>query len=143
MMILEDLRLALRQICRAMGLPGDAATVVSLIVLGVALNIAALHTVAYLGIGGHVCHDRTGLRSAAQTEVKVVRTVVVSTLKKLGDGGRRLCLARQWMLGQQTKGTGYHLEVGAAWGAHTGTQGCDVTLGNSRSRKIAIAFVQC
>ena len=38
MMMLEDLRLALRQICQAMGLPGNAATVVSLIVLGVALN---------------------------------------------------------------------------------------------------------
>ena len=35
MMVLEDLRLALRQICRAMGLPGHAATVVSSIVLGI------------------------------------------------------------------------------------------------------------
>jgi len=34
MMMLEDLRLALRQICQAIGIQGNAATVVSLIVLG-------------------------------------------------------------------------------------------------------------
>ena len=58
MTMLEDLRLALRQICQAMGLPGDAATVVSLIVLGVAMNIGALRAVEYVGIGGHARHDR-------------------------------------------------------------------------------------
>ena len=42
MTLFEDLRLALRQICRAIGLSGTAATVVPLVVLGVALNIAAL-----------------------------------------------------------------------------------------------------
>ena len=74
MMMLEDLRLALRQICSAIGLPGNVATVVSLIVLGLALNFTALRAVEYVGIGGHTCHDRTTLRSAARTELKVVRT---------------------------------------------------------------------
>jgi hypothetical protein len=45
MMMLEDLILALRQICQAIGLSGNAATVVSLIVLGVALNLIALRAV--------------------------------------------------------------------------------------------------
>ena len=62
MMMLEDLRLALRQICQAIGLSGNAATVVSLIVLGVALNLIALRAVEYAGIGGHTCHNRTALR---------------------------------------------------------------------------------
>ena len=143
MMMLEDLRLALRQICQAIGLPGDAATVVSLIVLGVVLNLTALRAVEYVGIGGHACHDRTALESAAQTELKVMRTVAVSALKKLGDGGRRLCLARQWMMGQQTKGTGYHMEVGCNGAAPTSGEGCDVMVVSRSSRRMAIAFVQC
>jgi len=143
MMMLEDLRLALRQICQAIGLPGDAATVVSLIVLGVALNLTALRAVEYVGIGGHTCRDRTVLQSAAQTEMKVMRTVAVSALKKLGDGGRRLCLARQWMMGQQTKGTGYHMEVGCDWAAPANGKGCDVMVVSRSSRRMAMAFVQC
>jgi hypothetical protein len=143
MMMLEDLRLALRQICQAIGLPGDAATVVSLITLGVALNLTALRAVEYVGIGGHTCHDRTAMQSAAQTELKVVRTVVVSTLKMIGDGGRRLCLARQWMMGKQTKGTGYHMEVGCDGTAPTGGGGCDVMVVSRSSRKMAMAVVQC
>jgi hypothetical protein len=143
MMMLEDLRLALRQICQAIGLPGDAATVVSLIVLGVALNLTALRAVEYAGIGGHTCHDRTALESAAQTELKVMRTVMVSTLKKIGDGGRRLCLARQWMIGKQTTPTGHHYEVGSAATPSTSSGGCDVTVVSRSSRKMTIARVQC
>src|SRR6059058_4485267 len=111
MMMLEDLRLALRQICQAIGMTGNASTVVSLIVLGVALNLIALRAVEYAGIGGHSCQDRMVLQSATRTELKVMRTVVVSTLKKIGDTGRRLCVARQWMIGERTKGTGYYSEV--------------------------------
>ncbi len=141
MTMLEDLRLALRQICQAVGLPGDAATVVSLIVLGVAMNIGALRAVEYVGIGGHARHDRrTALRSAAQTELKVVRTVVVSTLKKIGDG-RRLCLAQQWLMDQRMKDTGYHIEVGCA--APAGREGCDAMVVSRSGRKMAVAIVQC
>jgi hypothetical protein len=143
MMMLEDLRLALRQICQAIGIPGNAATVVSLIVLGVALNLIALRAVEYVGIGGHTCHDRTALQSAAQTELKVMRTVAVSALKKVGDGGRRWCLAQQWMMGKQTQGTGEHVEVGCDWAAPIRGEGCDVMVVSKSSRTMAIAFVQC
>jgi hypothetical protein len=143
MMMLEDLRLALRQICQAIGLPGNAATVVSLIVLGVALNLIALRAVEYAGIGGHTCHNRTVLQSATQTEFKVMRAVVVSTLKKIGDGGRRLCLARQWMIGKQTTRTAHHYEVGSAETPSTSSGGCDVTVVSRSSRKMTIARVQC
>jgi len=143
MMMLEDLRLALRQICQAIGLQENAASVASLIVMGVALNLIALRVVEYVGIGGHACHNRTNLQSAAQTELKVMRTVMVSTLKKIGDGGRRLCLARQWMMGRQTKDSENRIEVGCDWAATTNGKGCDVMVVSRYSRRMAIAFVQC
>ena len=143
MMMLEDLRLALRQICQAIGLQGNAATVASLVVLGVALNLTALRAVEFVGIGGHACHKRTNLQSAAQTELKVMRTVMVSTLKKIGDGGRRLCLARQWMMGKQTKDTENRIDAGCDWAAPADGNGCDVMVVSRYSRRMAIAFVQC
>jgi hypothetical protein len=141
MMMLEDLRLALRQICRAMGIPANAATVVSLVVLGVALNLIALRAVEYVGIGGHTCRDRTELGSATQTELKVVRTVVVSTLKKISDTGRRLCLAREWLAGEQTGGTGYGMEVACGSKAPSDNKDCDVMVVSRSSRRMAMAFV--
>jgi hypothetical protein len=143
MMMLEDLRLALRQICQAIGLPGNAATVVSLIVLGVALNLAALRAVEYVGIGGHACHDRTTLQSAAQTELKVMRTVAMSALKKIGDGGRRLCLAREWMMGKQPEITRYRVEVGSVWATPRVSEGCDVEIASRHRGKVMIASAQC
>jgi hypothetical protein len=141
MTMLEDLRLALRQICQAIGLSGNAATVVSLIVLGVALNLIALRAVEYAGIGGHACHDRTVLESATHTEIKLVRTVVVSTLKKISDTGRRLCLARQWMIGEQTGDTDYSTEAGCDSKAPSNSTDCDVMVVSRSSRKMAMAFV--
>ena len=141
MMMLEDLRLALRQICQAIGLSGDAATVVSLIVLGVALNLIALRAVEYAGIGGHTCHDRTVLKSATHTELKLVRAVVVSALKKISDTGRRLCLARQWMIGEQTGDTDYNTEMGCDSKAPSNSTDCDVMVVSRSSRKMAMAFV--
>jgi hypothetical protein len=143
MMMLEDLRLALRQICQAIGLSGNAATLVSFVVLGVALNLIALRAVQYVGIGGHACLDRTALRSAAQTELKVIRTVAVSALKKVGDGGRRLCLSRQRVIGKQTTRTGHHNEVGSAKTPSTSSGGCDVAVVSISSRRMTIARVQC
>jgi hypothetical protein len=141
MMMLEDLRLALRQLCQAIGIPGNAATVVSLVVLGVALNLIALRAVEYAGIGGRTYHHRTALQGAAQTELKVVRTVARSALKKLGDGGRRLCLARQWMVGQQTKDAEHRMEVRGDLAVPAGGEDCDAMVVSRSSRKMAM--VQC
>jgi hypothetical protein len=140
MMMLEDLRLALRQICQAIGIQGNAATVVSLVVLGVALNLVALRVVEYAGIGRHTCHDRTALHSATQTELKVMRTVAVSALKKISDGGRRWCLAQQWMMGKQTNGKEY-MEVACDRAAPVDSESCDVMVVSRSSRKMAMAFV--
>jgi hypothetical protein len=102
--LLEDVR----QICRALGLSGSMASVVPLVLLGVALNIAALSTTAHLR-GERHCgreHRKTALRSAARTELMVMRAVLVSTLKKIGDGDRGWCMARQWVEDRQTDITG-------------------------------------
>jgi hypothetical protein len=72
----------------------------------------------------------------------VMRTVVASTLKKIGGSGRRWCVARQWLVDQRTSGTGYHVEIGIAWAAPADT-GCDVVIASNPTRKAAIALVQC
>ena len=106
MTLFEDLRQALRQICGAMGMSGIAATVVPLVVLGVALNIAALNAVESMRNERHPDCGHAALRSATRTELKVMRAVVVSTLKKIGDGQRRWCSAQGWMSDRQTGSTG-------------------------------------
>jgi hypothetical protein len=142
MTLFEDLRQALREICRAMGMSGVAATVVPLVVLGVGLNIAALNAVESMRNERHSDCGHAALRSATRTELKVMRAVVVSTLKKIGDGQRR-CSAQGWMSDRETGNTGYDIEVGFAWTAPSSHEGCDVTIGSSPVRKMAIAFVQC
>ena len=143
MTLFEDLRQALREICGAMGMSGVAATVVPLVVLGVGLNIAALNAVESMRNERHPDCGHAALRSATRTELKVMRAVVVSTLKKIGDGQRRWCSAQGWMSDRQTGSTGYDIEVGFVWTAPSSNEGCDVTIGSSPVRKTAIAFVQC
>jgi hypothetical protein len=143
MMLFEDLRLGLRQICQALGLSGTAATVVPLVVLGVALNIAALSAVEAMHHERHSVCGHAVLRSAAQTEMKVVRAVLTSTLKKIGDGQRRWCLTRQWMRDRQMEITGYHVEVGFVWTTPVSSEQCDLKVPDNPNRKMAIAFVKC
>jgi hypothetical protein len=94
MTLFEDLRQALREICKAVGMSGAAATVVPLVVLGVGLNIAALNAVQSMRNQRHPDYGHTALLSATRTELKVMRAVVVSTLKKIGDDQRKWCLAQ-------------------------------------------------
>ncbi len=139
---LEDLRLALRQICRALGLSGTAATVVPLVVLGIALNIVALNVVQGMR-HKHAVNGTAVLRGAARTELRVMKTVLISTLKKIGDGQRRWCVAEQWVADRQMEVAGYHIEVGFVWAAPSASEGCDVKITDNPVRKTAIAFVQC
>ena len=143
--LLEDLRLALRQICGSIGLSHTATTVVPLVVLGLALNVAALSVAESMR---HVRHPaqrqvRMAWRSAARTEMKVMKAVVTSTLKKMGTNQKRLCRVQQWMVARRTQVTGYDVKVGVLWAAPGIQEGCDVTIGSSPGRKIAIAVVQC
>jgi hypothetical protein len=140
-MLLEDLRLALREICRAIGLSGNALTVVPLVVLGVALNMTTLSAVEYARNNRHSCHGHTTLGSAGRTELKVMRTVMISTLKKIGDSERRGCPARVGVRDRQTKGT--HVELGFVPPAPAKGGGCDVEIVPGRRWKTAIASVKC
>jgi hypothetical protein len=143
MTLFEDLRLALRQICQAIGMSGTAATVVPVVVLGVALNIAALSATKYMRNERHPRHGHTALRCAAQTEMKVVRTVLVSTLKKVGNSQRRWCLARQWVRDRQTEITRYRVEIGSVWATPKVSEGCDREVASRHHCKTAIASAQC
>jgi hypothetical protein len=143
MTLFEDLRQALREICRAMGMSGVAATVVPLVVLGVGLNIAALNAVESMRNERHPGCGHAALRSATRTELKVMRAVVVSTLKKIGDGQRRWCSAQGWMSDRQTGSTGYDIEIGFVWAAPSSSEGCAVTIGSTPVHRTAIASVQC
>jgi hypothetical protein len=122
MTMLDDLRLALRQICGAMGLSGNAATVVSLVVLGLALNAVALNAAESMRTRKHPSQGTVALRRAARTELKVVRTVVVSTLKKIGGGERGWCFAEQRETDQMPGSTKYG--VGIVRAALTGGTDC-------------------
>jgi hypothetical protein len=139
MTLLEDLRLALRQICLALGLSGTALTVIPLVVLGVALNLAALSTIAHVRHERHLAHKHTALRSAARTELKVMRTMLISTLKKISSSQRKQCDGQQWVMQQQRKDKGYRVEAAAPGGGG----GCDIEIVGSHRMKTAIAFVQC
>jgi hypothetical protein len=112
--LLEDLRVELRQMCRAIGLSGTAATVVPLVVLGIALNVVALSVVGGIQpVHASAC-KKPALRSVALTELKVARAVLVSTLKTIGDGHRRWCSGQRQGTGQQTESAGMRVEVGFA-----------------------------
>ena len=141
--LFEDLRLGLRQICQALGLSGTAATVVPLVVLGVALNMTALSVVRSMHHERHRGRGQAVLRNAARTEMKVVKAVFTSTLKKIGDGQRRWCLTQQWMRDRQTGTTGYHVEAGFVWATPVSTEPCDLKVMDNPNRKMAIAFVNC
>ncbi len=112
--LLEDLRAELRQMCRAIGLSGTAATVVPLVLLGIALNVMALSVVGGVRpVHASAC-KKPALRCVALTELKVARAVLVSTLKTIGDGRRRWCSAQRQGMGQQMESAGMRLEVGFA-----------------------------
>jgi hypothetical protein len=94
MTTLEDLGAELRRMCRAIGLSGTAASVVPLVVLGIALNVVVLSAVGSVRVEHRTTCKRPALSSAAQAEFKVVRTLI-TTLKRFGDGQRKWCSARQ------------------------------------------------
>jgi hypothetical protein len=99
--LIEEMRLFLRQMCGAIGMSGTAMNVVPVVVLGVALNIAALSLVENARMAGQPTCRRTTLQNAAKAELKVMRTVFVSTLKTISKSQRRLCIARGWVDGIQ------------------------------------------
>jgi hypothetical protein len=141
--LFEDLRLTLRQICAAMGLSGTAATIIPLIVIGVSLNAIALSATVGTRISKRVDRHTAALRCAAQTELKIARGVLSSTIKKMSAGQRRWCVAQEWVKDLKTEVADYRVAVDLSWAAPSHDKGCDVTILNNSTRKTAIAFVEC
>ena len=108
--LLEDLRVELRQICQAVGLSGPSASVVPLVLLGIALNVTALSVMGAVRPAHSSACSRPALRSAARTELKVMRAVLASTLKTMDDGRRRGCSAEQRLSDQQFGIVDLHVE---------------------------------
>jgi hypothetical protein len=140
--LLEDLRLTLRQICSAFGLEGTAAAVVPLLVLGLALNFAALNATSFIRHGGKCAHQNSALQNAARTELKAMRIVVHSTIRKI-NGGQRWCATRQWVQNKQKEITGDHIEVGLIRNPPASNETCDVKFLGSATKKRMIAVAQC
>jgi hypothetical protein len=101
MTLIEEMKLFLQQMCGAIGMSGTAMNVVPVVVLGVALNIAALSLVENARTAGQPTCKRATLQNAAKTELKVMRTVFVSTMKTRNKSQRSLCVARGWVTGIQ------------------------------------------
>jgi hypothetical protein len=142
MTLFDDLRLFLLQLCRAMGLSGTASTVVPLVFLGVLLNLVALSATESLRKQPHIDHRHATLRRAALTEMKVVRTVVVSAFKKIGDGQRSLCPTQQRIKSRKTEIARFNLELGFDWATPGESKDCNVQIARSPQR-LAIVLDQC
>ncbi len=141
--LLEDLRIALRQICRTIGLEGTGATVVPLIVLGLALNLAALSATEFVRHGGRAVHRNSALRNATRTELKAMRIVVHSTIRKINNSRQRWCKTQQWVRDGKKKITGDPVELGIIWAPPDGNEGCDIKFLGNATRKRMVAVVQC
>jgi hypothetical protein len=88
--LIEDMRLAIRSLWRSMGFEATAdtaASVVPVVLLGIALNVMALRVVdSVRPIKGkqHVARFVRG-------EMKVVQTAVVGALRQIEESRRTLC----------------------------------------------------
>jgi hypothetical protein len=70
--LIEDMELFLQQMCGAIGMSGTAMTVVPVVVLGVALNVAALSLVENARTAGQPTCQKTTLQNVVKTELKVM-----------------------------------------------------------------------
>ena len=91
MTLMEDIRLAVRQMLRS---AETVATVLPVLVLGIALNVVALKVVNGVRVETHG-GGRTPVSKVARTEVRVVRDVIASALKKIGDREQGWCSANR------------------------------------------------
>ena len=93
--LIEEMRIAVRGIWQSIGFGASAntaATVVPVLVLGVALNLIALHVVDRV----HPIKGKTEALCAARTELELVQTVAASVLRQIGEHERGQCSVKQW-----------------------------------------------
>jgi hypothetical protein len=106
-MLMEDIRLALRQMMRS----SDAVmTVLPVLALGIALNIVALNVVDSVRVemGGQQMARAACERSSSSGSVQ---RVMAPLQKMMGSGQHRWCSARSWMKERQTQVMQYKAEA--------------------------------
>jgi len=118
MTLIEDLRLAIQDVCRAMGLSSTSVTVVPVVVLGCVLNIVALRVVDNVHAGHRIGCQQARPTSIAQSELKLVRITVAASLKKISEAQRALCSAKQWLLNQQIQPARHESKMSSDWVAY-------------------------
>jgi hypothetical protein len=93
--LMEELRLAVQEILQSMGFGGSAntaATVVPVLMLGIALNVIALGVVDRV----HPMRAKTRLVCVAKAEARMVQSVTVCVLRQIQSRQRGMCPAKRW-----------------------------------------------
>jgi uncharacterized membrane protein YgcG len=93
--LMEELRQAVREILQSMGLDGSAntaATVVPVLMLGIALNVIALGVVDRV----HPIKGKTQVVGVVRAEATLVRSVTVCVLRQIEGRRSGLCSVKRW-----------------------------------------------
>jgi len=93
--LMEELRLAVQEILQSIGLGGSAgtaATVVPVLMLGIALNVIALGIVDRV----HPIKEKARVVGAARAEFMHVQSLTVCVLRQIEGRKKGLCSAKVW-----------------------------------------------
>ena len=131
MLLIEEMRTAVLELWQSLGFEKSsrtAAAVVPALVLGIALNFVALHVVRRVHAGDHVRCAKAGLQNAVQGELGMVRATATSTIKKICEGQRELCMVGQWVMNRGADVARYRSETHYNWMAQVSTKGVAVRI---------------
>jgi hypothetical protein len=126
MILIEEMRTAVLELWLSLGFERSsrsAAAVVPALVLGITLNVVALHVARRVHPGAHLNCAKTGLRTAVQDGMGKVRATAASTMKKICDGQRELCMVGQWVVDRGADAARYRRETHCDWAAQVSTKG--------------------
>jgi hypothetical protein len=93
--LMEELRLAVREIWQSIGFGGSANTAASVIpalMLGIALNLIALNVVDRV----HPMRGKTRLVCAVRAQARMVQSITVCVLRQIQGRQRGTCPAKRW-----------------------------------------------
>jgi hypothetical protein len=106
--LIEELRIAVRGIWQSIGFGASAntaATVVPVLVVGIALNLIVLHAVDRI----HPIKEKTRVVDMARAELKVVQTVTASMLRQIEGHERGRSLTEPWAPNQRAETAHCHI----------------------------------
>lgn len=129
--LMEELRLLVLQIWQSLGFEGSsktAAAVVPALIVGIVLNVVALGVMNGVRRNGRESCKKVGISHVAQSEVKLVQTFVIATLKGIDEGQRNFYRARQWMQDRHAQVMEYRSETKCAWMANVSLKGIAVRI---------------